>query len=589
MDLRMIVLSLLLLVMPVIAADNNKSDADLDALVTLVYQSPIHAQQQLNLLAQRPLSDKQQLRLQLLKCHLLLQLGDHEAAIALAQQAQKNALALKQTMAIPYFQQCQADGYGYTDNLAAAFPLLDAAISDAKKHYQPQAMVSALRLKGQFELGIGNYTSAIESLRLALDVYPEIRQQQEHWVWPPLAYLYADMASVMYATGDLPQADHYLTLALKEPDTEHKILQSVLVMKTLVALDSGDKDTAVSMLKNVEALLPEIGSPQEYAVSQIQIAAIEFKLGNAEKAERILNAATTILIDHGNFYQLLRVKRIMAQILMAQSRTDEALKYLQSSADIAARLAQYDDLARAYSLKAKIYAETDNYPLAYQSLQLAGDAEHQAQEKLNNTQFMRYKAKLALQEQQQSQAQQQIRATTVSQQQRLEWLYGIIAGLLLIIFALFVWLIGKSRGWHLVVSPNQNGDELQAEYMLHNAKKSGQPFSALLLDIRHVRQVDLPLLQQDLAQKLREQDRLLQYSPEELLLLLPYTSASGAERVLTQLQPALQHWHGAKVHVGIASLTQPDTLQSLLKRARVNQLNRSREELAEETAHSPVR
>ncbi|MDF0535565.1 hypothetical protein PY479_14930 [Shewanella sp. A32] len=582
MDFRILVLSLLFVITPALA-DTNEA---LDELVSLVYQYPSQANQQLDSLKKQSLTDKQLLRLQLLKCHVLLQLGEHEAAIKLAQEAQKKARFLKLEPAIAYFQQCEADGYGYTDDLKNAFPLLDAAIEDAKSRYQPQAMVSALRLKGQFEIGVGNYTSAIESLRLSLDVYPDLHNQKDNWAWPPLAYIYADMASVMHATGDLPQANYYIELALHDPQSKGKVRQSLLVMSSRIALDSGDKEKSLTALQQAIDLLPEISSSQEYAVSQIQIGAIEFKLGNIEAAEKFLDDATKTLIEHNNFYQLLRVQRVLALIRMKQARPKEALELLHSSANFAQKLAQYDDLASAYTLQAKIHAQNKDYSDAYQAMQLAVEANQKAQEKLNNTQFMQYKAKLELQEQQQTQAQQQIREATLNQQQQLDRIYALVIFLLLVIAGMALWVFSKSRGWTLVTNLAQRNDEQLAESMLANAKKTGQPLSLLLVDIRHVRQIDLPALQDEIEKKLREQDKLIQHSAEELLVILPYTSNAGSERVVEQLDPVLQRWHTSKSHVGIASLKQPDTLQTLLKRASISQLSRSRNE---ESFQSPAK
>ncbi|QUN06121.1 hypothetical protein KDN34_01165 [Shewanella yunxiaonensis] len=582
MDFRILVLSLLFVITPALA-DTNEA---LDELVSLVYQYPSQANQQLDSLKKQSLADKQLLRLQLLECGVLLQTGEHQAAIVLAQKAQRQAKQLKLEQALPYFQICEADGYGDEDDLKKSFPLLDSAIDDAKNRNQPQALVGALRLKGAFEFSIGNYTSAIESLRLAIDVYPDIKNQRENWTWPPLAYIYADMAGVMHATGDLSQADYYLNLALKLPDTKGKIQQSLAVMSARVALDSGDKNKSVEMLQKAINLLPEIGSSIEHALSQAQIGSIELSLGNITEAEASVTSATEIFKKNNDLLQLLRVNRLMAEIRLAQKNPKAALEYLQSSADISAQLAQFDDLSRAYTLQAKIHAQNKDYSDAYQAMQLAVEANQKAQEKLNNTQFMQYKAKLELQEQQQTQAQQQIREATLNQQQQLDRIYALVIFLLLVIAGMALWVFSKSRGWTLVTNLAQSNDEQLAESMLANAKKTGQPLSILLVDIRHVRQIDLPALQDEIEKKLREQDKLIQHSAEELLVILPYTSNAGSERVVEQLDPVLQHWHTSKSHVGIASLKQPDTLQTLLKRASISQLSRSRNE---ESFQSPAK
>lgn len=572
MDFRILVLGLSLLAWPV-AADTDK---DMDDLVSLIYQYPDAAKQKLEAIGQQPLTQQQQLRQQVLMCQTLVQLGEHRQAINLAQTAQQQARHNKLEQAIVYFQTCEADAYGDQEDFKRAFTLLDIAIEESKNRNQPQAIVGSLRLKGTLEYAVSNYSAAIESLRLALDVYPDLEKQRDHWVWPPIAYLYADMAGVMHATGDLSQADYYLDLALKTPETKGKIKQALAVMGARIALDAGDRAKSLRMLQSAIELLPEISSPLEKAFSQAQIGSIELMLGNLAEAEADITAASAIFVSNKNLLWELRVERLLAQIRIAQKRPDAALRYLNSSANLAQRLSQYDDLSRTYFLEAKLYAENDDYKNAYLSMLKNVAAGEKAQQKLNNTQFMQYKAKLELQEQQKTKAQQLISEAAANQQQQLNRIYAFIIFLLLIIAGLATWIFGKSRGWNLAVHLNQSSDEQLAEHMLNTAKNAGYPLSVLLLDIRHVRQIELPLLQDEIEKKLREQDKLLQHSATELLILLPYTSAIGSERVIAQLEPVLQRWHTAKIHLGAASLTQPDTLQTLLKRANANQLNRSR-------------
>ncbi len=111
--------------------------------------------------------------------------------------------------------------------------------------------------------------------------------------------------------------------------------------------------------------------------------------------------------------------------------------------------------------------------------------------------------------------------------------------------------------------------------------------SHLLLSTSHIRQVDLSALQRALEQKLREQDRLLRYSMDEMVILLPYTSVQGALQVSEQLKPIVQSWQVDHcIPIGVATLQQPDTLDSLVKRAGVNQLSQQK---AAEQHQSPAR
>ena len=62
---------------------------------------------------------------------------------------------------------------------------------------------------------------------------------------------------------------------------------------------------------------------------------------------------------------------------------------------------------------------------------------------------------------------------------------------------------------------------------------------------------------------------------DEIVIVLPYTSARGAQRVVNQLTPTIQTSQGSsKVNIGIAVMQQFDTLDSLVKRANINQLSK---------------
>jgi len=99
--------------------------------------------------------------------------------------------------------------------------------------------------------------------------------------------------------------------------------------------------------------------------------------------------------------------------------------------------------------------------------------------------------------------------------------------------------------------------------------------SLLLLNASQIRQVDLPALMDKLQDKLREQDKLLRYSIDEIVIVLPYTSAVGAQKVVGQITPTIQTLQGtSKVNIGVAVMQQFDTLDSLVKRASINQLGK---------------
>ncbi|WP_345867689.1 diguanylate cyclase domain-containing protein [Shewanella algae] len=587
MDFRLLALSLLLWSFSCVLWAAER----LDTLANTLYQYPTLALTQINELERQAseLSQAQVLRLQLFKCEALLQLGDNGAAINLAELGEARAKQLRLEQADSYFQICRADAYANFDDLKQSLLLLDGAIEQAKRHNQPQALVNALRLKGQLENDLGNYGTAIEDLRLALDIYPDISSQNPSWLWPPLAYVYGDMASLMYSTGDLRQAAYYLKLALDTDEAKGKVRHVLLLMAARVALAQEDMAQADSLLKQSKILLPEIGSPLELANSYSQIAVIELARGRTEIADELVGIALQTYEKQGKVNNYMRATRLLARVRLAQRNDDEGIRLLMQAAQQAEQLQLADEVAYTQQLISDYYAERAEFKPAYEAMKLAAQAAAEAQKQLNNTRFMQYKARLSQQEQLQVETQQNIRLASADQRSKLSQAYGTIFVLALAIIGALIWLVSRRNRWQ---QPSTEALEKlpaaqQLDAMLSSAKKGNYPLSLLLLSTSHIRQVDLSALQRALEQKLREQDRLLRYSMDEMVILLPYTSVQGALQVSEQLKPIVQSWQVAHaVRIGVASLQQPDTLDSLVKRAGVNQLSQQK---AAEQHQSPAR
>lgn len=242
----------------------------MDEISTLVFQYPAEAKSQIALLEDEfrhsPTTDLNNLRLKLLKCELLLEQGDNEAAINLAQMGEATAKRLGVEYARPYFIACLANAYSRYNNVQVALPQLDTAVTLAKRYQQPQALILALRLRGQLDTEAENYTSAIEDLRVALDAYEGIQNQQQNWIWPPKALTYGAMGQLMYATGDLTQARHYNNLGLEHLDSKGKVRLELLLNAAEIAIASDKDGDSADYLAQARKLLPELSTPLELAL-----------------------------------------------------------------------------------------------------------------------------------------------------------------------------------------------------------------------------------------------------------------------------------------------------------------------------------
>ncbi|VEE61722.1 Predicted ATPase [Shewanella putrefaciens] len=581
MDFRVLALSLLLWLCPLWVSANDQ--LDLDALTEQVYQYPTKAFAQITALEKLQGTDKyndiNRLRLSMLKCQSLLQLGENEAAINLAQLGEASAKQLKLDQARPYFLNCQADANLNYDNIQEALPLLDSAISLARRYQQPQALIDALRLRGQLDTNTDNFSSAIEDLRIAIDIYPDINSQTQNWVWPPQAYVYAAMGNLLYATNDLPQAMYYTKLALKSEDAKGKVRHVLLRNAARIALDNGERDYSDQLEKQAKTLLPEIGSPLELAYSYAILASLALDKGKIDTAEEYISIAMNTFKQQNQRVAMMRSTRLLAQVRFAQHRDDAALTLMDSAIEQAEALRQYSDLKWFYGILSDYYQTHGNYKLAYEFVQKRFDAAEQANESMNNTRILQFKARLNQQGLQQlNDDEQQHHNVSLLSELNVDWAYSTL-------FLVAMGLLGGAI-WYFIDKQNNRAPASdtaspdlppleQLELTLHSAKQGAYPLSLLLFNASQIRQVDLPPLLEKLQDKLREQDTLLRYSIDDIVIVLPYTSAVGAQKVVSQITPTIQMWQGThKVNIGIAVMQQFDTLDSLVKRASINQLGK---------------
>ncbi|GIU03502.1 tetratricopeptide repeat-containing diguanylate cyclase [Shewanella glacialipiscicola] len=579
MDFRVMVLSLFLWLFPFGASAIDQ----LDELTELVYQYPSKAFSQLALLektfaANHINSDINQLRLSVLKCQNLLQLGENEAAINVAQLGDARAKQLKLDQARPYFLICQADANLNNNNIQNALPLLDSAITLARRYQQPQALVDALRLRGQLDTDTDNFSSAIEDLRLAIDIYPDIHTQTQNWIWPPQAYIYAAMGNLLYATHDFPQAMYYTNLGIQSSDAKGKVLHIILRNAARIALDNQEFDYSDQLEIQAKILLPELESPLELAYSYAILASIALDKGRIENAEEYIAIAINTFQKQNQKVAIMRSNRLLAQIRFAQHQDDEALILMNQAIEQGESLNQYSDLKGFYGIMSDYYLEQDDFKQAYTFLLKRYRATELANQEMNNARILQFKARLNQQNIGLTGNDHAPESDSILQELNVDWVYSTLFLIAMLLLGGMIWYLIDKQNKR---APHIEGDEpvetlvQQILSVLNNAKQGNYPLSLLIFNASQIRQVDLPSLQDELQHRLREQDKLIRYSMDEIVIVLPHTSTEGAQKVITQLVACIQPWQGSsKVNIGVAAMQQFDTLESLIKRASINQLGK---------------
>ncbi|MBT1446525.1 diguanylate cyclase [Shewanella sp. JM162201] len=551
----------------------------LDDLNTLVYQYPAEANKKLLKLEEEFRSHKpepfKELRLKILRCEALLQMGENEAAINMAQTGEAIAKQLRAEHVRPYFMSCLADAYSSYDNLQIALPQLDSAITLAKRYQQPQALVTALRLRGQIDTENDNFTSAIEDLRLALDVYDSINIQEENWAWPPKAYVQAAMGNLLYATGDTQQAMYYMEQGLKSPEAKGKIRQVLLLNAAKIAFHQGNTEASDRYLKEARTLLPELSSALELAISYSIIASIEIERGRAEKARELLEVALNTFEQQQKQVHSMRTRKLLADVAFASGDDKTALALMEKAIRTAQQMQVYSDLANYQLALAKYYADQNEYKRAYQYLDQSYQAANKANANTNHTRVLQFKARLS---QRTSDATlEKVLSDNLQDRRNINWMYLFLLTMVVLLLSIVIWQLMRHMALRkaMQVEPAPQTPQQHLESAMQHAKRGNHSLSILLLNVREVDPVELPELKLALEKRLRETDMIFRHSGDELLILLPYTSNQGAELVMEQLTPELAKFSDGKNNLGHACMHQFDTAETLIKRATTRGMSRA--------------
>ncbi|GIU48797.1 tetratricopeptide repeat protein [Shewanella algidipiscicola] len=580
MDFRLIVFSFSLWLWPSWA----DTVTELDELSAIVYQYPSDALSSIAIIEQR-LNDKNstsipRLRLSLLKCHALVQLGENEAAINLARMGDAKAKSLDIQQASPYFLNCMAEAYIDYGDLRQALTLLDTAIYQSREFEQPQSLVNGLMLRGQIDTHIENDSSALEDFRLARDIYPAALRQPTQWITPPQAYLQLARAKLLRKKGQLNQSFNTAKLALTYPQTIGKVRLNILLALAKIAHENQEVKFRDDMILEAKILMPELATANELAESYTELAEVEFLRNNDKNAIQLLNIALNTFNKNKKINDSLRATRLLARIQLANGEEQQGLDLMQQAIAIGQRTNQYDELVICYQLLSEYFVGMGNYRQAYHYQLQRVDSIKSSYEFLKNTRLLQIKAQLGrYQKLAQNQPPKPIKLDASINDN-----YGLIAILVFALLLPLLMLLSRLRKEHAAPQmPHQDAPLTPQERMLAliaSAKQIGYPITILLINPSHLAPSDVATLLDEVRRKLRQQDIMLDKASDQLLIMLPFTSLSGAKEIVKQLKAVIAPLPGGdKVRIGMAEMQHYDTLSSLTKRAGIDQLSRHNEQL----------
>ncbi|GIU33281.1 histidine kinase [Shewanella schlegeliana] len=580
MDFRLITLSFMLWLSPA----HSLTLEQLDQLNISVFQYPSEALNSINEIEQSLHTNLNPnataLRINAFKCETYLQLGENAAALNLARLNQAKAKQLRLDEARPYFLNCMAQAYLNYGNYQQALPLIHSAIAMSRRLEQPQALINGLWIRSQLDAQVQHNNTAIEDLRLALDLYPQVSKQNEQWLLTPIPYLNIAMAKLMIRVGEPKEARLFLDRALTDPLSGGKIALNLSIDAAKIAQLNQQTELREEYIQAARSKLAELGSSFELANAYQQIAFIDFSSGKYSSAEQLLRLSINTFKKEANNNATIGALRLLAQVNLAQHQEKLGLEQMNEAIGIAKQKKLYTDLKLCYAVLAKYFATKQNYKQAYDYQQ----KQFQAAE--NETLFIQsiwlsyLKSDLSRQKQL-SYEQQKVTATVMPNPFLPDSVLPAI--LILCSFATFIAWSRKrsSRASQVIdksiaIKPNSTGEQ-KLEEMLNISKQAGYPLSLLVLDTGAMLSRELPTMIEQLKAKLREQDLVQLGSEKQLLIMLPHTSEVRANNVIKQLSGTVALWKSdCKINIGLASMQQFDSLQSMIKRAQISQLRRQK-------------
>ncbi|QIR13276.1 tetratricopeptide repeat-containing diguanylate cyclase [Shewanella aestuarii] len=540
----------------------------LDYIAWLSPQYPSRTQELIASLAQQSntLSDSDNLRLMLLSCLNYNDLGQSESALNVASRGIQLAAQLKLEITRPYFLNCKANAFEFLGDQTQLVLANEESIRLAQQYVQPQALISGLLMRSLQSNFSENFADASENLKMALSLYPSAEQQLQTWYLIPKFYLQLVMSNLLFSSGDHTGAMSLTKEIQKDPQANGQVATALNIYLARFAISAGDTNLARHYLTQAKFDEAKINNTSYNAVFNAHSAYIELHIGNLKAAENSINSSIHYFSSQRDKFQLIRAQRTLAMIYFAQNRNTDALALMSDIISQATQYEQYYDLIDFNQILSDYYQKQGDFENAFYQQNFKYAASQKAHAKLSNTHIAQLKAD--------RESINNIIAYSDADASSLTFKAQNIALLslgILILLASFMFFVFRKPTPKMRI--DQEDEQQQTELILHNAKQGNYPLSLLLLNISAIREVDVAIVQNKLQQALREQDYIVRKNTDEMMILLPYTSEKGAQRVAMQLTSQVQAFQSSVVNFGVANLQQLDSVETLTKRASLNLLS----------------
>ncbi|MCL1088105.1 diguanylate cyclase [Shewanella profunda] len=545
-------------------------------------------------------------KLQLLKCWDQSVESDNQVKLALENTTK--ALASIPKTASPHYVTdltlCHSWLLEQSGDIHGAMEGYNKSVTRAYQQEDLKLIADSRSLRGALYSYIGDFSSALDDLVTAQNLYESLNLTG----WANINL--AGIAGSFRRYGDPQSAISYYT-KLKE-----------------IYVKNNNQELAISVTSDIGLALDELGEHQQaidnYLISynyfkehqQEAVAAVLatniafslIKLDRLSEAEGYLAKAAPI-IDEKDPPAYSFMKLFMAELKFKQGIYAEALKELTQGEQVFRKLQNDRGLLQLLYLKSDIYFAINNLPAAYQALQEFVTLTKQVDGNYLSHHTTELKVKFSTNRiesenkqliENQNLKEQEL--TLLEKNKSLQLIILLLTGCILAIVSVFAYKqVHRNRQLQIIALtdyltqlPNRRHIYDQANQYFQQALKQRTPFSLIIFDADHFKQINdnfgheigdnaLITIANATNALIGNKDLIGRIGGEEFLIILPNTNAERALTLVNELQTHIAHFSAKElpstlrltVSAGVATfdasnhnaLSQDKDFASLLKRA----------------------
>jgi diguanylate cyclase (GGDEF)-like protein len=522
--------------------------------------------------------------------------SDYSAAITFASQQLQQARARQDKLTEIALLNCRGWHNQLLGEMTNARRDYDAAFKLAEAAGAQRLMADALSYRGNMQAYQGQLAAGLKDQLVAHDLYE--RLGLEAWRLHQLGEIANTYRRMEVFDRALEYFKELENAYLQQGDEEN--LNDIRAQLGILYSDTGRHAEALALFTGAASYFKGKGWSMDEAWALTEVAHSQLKLGRVNEALVHLQQAETLLNrkQETDAATLGQWRLVMGLAEEAHGRLNRALYFLAVAEPIFIQEHNKRFLGTIYRVQARILEKQGEAAAAlaslkrYVAIREALERDLGAQRSIQ----MRFEFDLARKEVENEnlKTHQALQAQLLDRvQERRYWQTLVTVLALLLLGSMVLYQLSRSRKMRRLAMTdeltgihNRRQIQAKAQTMLQQAKSLDQPFSLLLIDIDHFKQINdgwghqagdrvLVAVANCISEALRSLDRVGRNGGEEFLVLLPDTllaeAVEVAERVRQQvaaLQVAeLPAEYPVRVSIGCAQLREGESLSELIHRA----------------------